>query len=149
VPSATVPQLVAAAGPVVAAVPAMRLRVAGAGRFGSRRRPQVAWAGVAGDVAPLGELAAGLARVARAQRLEVDERPFRPHLTLGRWRPGRPADGDLVDRLSGYTGPVWPVREVRLVESRLGPHPEYVTVATWPVGDEAMEASPPMSPPQM
>lgn len=134
VPDARVPRLTAAAAPAVAAAPAMRLRLSGGGRFGSRRRPQVAWTGLDGDVAPLVELAGRLARVARAQRLEVEDRPFRPHLTLGRWRPGHPADGDLMNRLADYRGPEWPVAEVRLIESRLGPKPVYDTRATWPLG---------------
>ena len=127
------PQLVTGGGPAVAAAPAMRLRLSGGGRFGSRRRPQVAWTGLDGDVVPLVELAARLAKVARSLRLEVEERPFRPHLTLGRWRPGRPADGDLMDRLADYSGPDWPVAEVRLIESHLGPKPTYDTVASWSV----------------
>jgi 2'-5' RNA ligase len=137
VPARSVAPLVEAAGPAVAAAPAMTLRLAGAGRFGSRRRPQVAWVGLAGDVAPLTDLARRLAAVARRLRLEVEERPFRPHLTIGRWRPGRPADGALLDRLAGYEGPAWPVREVLLLESHLGPAPRYDTVASWPVGAQA------------
>ena len=111
----------------------MTLRLAGGGRFGSVRRPQVAWAGLDGDVRPLVDLARRLAAVAASLRLAVEERPFRPHLTLGRWRPGRPADGALVDRLAGYEGPAWPVDEVRLLDSHLGPAPTYETVAVWPV----------------
>jgi uncharacterized protein YbjT (DUF2867 family) len=42
---------------------------------------------------PTDLLAGRLAAVARSLRLAVEERPFRPHLTLGRWRPGRPAGG--------------------------------------------------------
>ncbi len=111
----------------------MTLRLAGGGRFGSVRRPQVAWAGLDGDVVPLVELAGRLAHAARGLRLPVEDRPFRPHLTLGRWRPGRPADGTLTDRLAGYRGPAWPVTEVRLWESHLGPEPTYDVVDTWPV----------------
>ena len=133
VPEPQLPGLVAAAAPAVAATPPMRLRLAGAGRFGSVRRPQVAWAGLAGDVAPLVALAGRLAAVARTCGLPVEDRPFRPHLTLGRWRPGRPADGSLTDRLAGYRGPEWPVREVRLWESRLGQTPAYEVVASWAV----------------
>ena len=132
-PAATLPALVGAAAPVVATAPPMALRLAGGGRFGSRRRPQVAWAGLDGDVGPLVELAARLADVARGLRLPVEDRPFRPHLTLGRWRPGRPADGELPDRLADYRGAEWPVTEVRLLEIHLGPKPEYTTVASWPV----------------
>ncbi len=125
--------LVEAAAPAVAATPPMTLRLAGGGRFGSSRRPQVAWAGVDGDVAPLVELAARLAAVARSLRLAVEERPFRPHLTIGRWRAGRPADGAVVERLVDYRGPAWAVPEVRLLDSHLGADPRYDTVATWPV----------------
>lgn len=132
-PADRVPGLVQAAGPLVAAAPPMTLRLAGAGRFGSRRRPQVAWAGLDGDVESLLDLAGQLADVARKLRLAVEDRPFRPHLTLGRWRPGQPADGDLPERLADYRGADWPVTAVLLLESRLGPQPTYETVASWPV----------------
>jgi 2'-5' RNA ligase len=93
----------------------------------------VAWAGLDGDVEPLVDLAKRLARTARRLRLEVEDRPFRPHLTIGRWRPGRPGDGDLPDRLADYRGPEWPVTEVRLWESHLGPDPTYDLLAAYPV----------------
>ena len=128
------PPLVAAAGEAVASAPAMSLRLAGAGRFGSVRRPQVFWAGLDGDVEPLVGLAKRLATAARRLDLPVEDRPFRPHLTIGRWPPRRPADGTLPDRLAGYRGPPWPVTELRLLESHLGPKPRYDTVAEWEVG---------------
>jgi 2'-5' RNA ligase len=133
VPDDRVPPLVDAAAPAVAGTPAMTLRLAGGGRFGSLRRPQVAWAGLAGDVVALSALAARLTAAARALRLPVEDRPFRAHLTLGRWRPRQPADGSVTDRLDGYRGPAWPVTELRLLESHLGPEPSYETVAAWPV----------------
>jgi 2'-5' RNA ligase len=140
VPEERVPPLVAAAAPAVAGTPPMTLRLAGGGRFGSLRRPQVAWAGLEGDVAPLSELAGRLAAAARGLRLPVEDRSFRAHLTLGRWRPRQPADGALTDRLAGYRGPAWPVTEVRLLESRLGPQPTYTTVAAWALPDVALRA---------
>jgi 2'-5' RNA ligase len=133
VPDGLVPALTVATGDAVATAPAMRLRLAGAGRFGSRRRPQVFWAGLDGDVPPLVELAGRLATAARSLDLPVEDRPFRPHLTLGRWPPRRPADGALPERLAGYRGPPWPVREVRLVESHLGRAAPYETLAAWPI----------------
>jgi 2'-5' RNA ligase len=133
IPAGRLPDLVDRAGPAVAAAPAMTLWLAGGGRFGSQRRPQVAWAGLDGDVRPLADLAGRLAAAARSLRLEVEERPFRPHLTLGRWRPGRPADAAVVDRLADYHGPPWPVTEVRLLDSHLGAGARYETVAHWGV----------------
>ncbi|WP_255411213.1 RNA 2',3'-cyclic phosphodiesterase [Blastococcus sp. TF02-09] len=128
------PELVARAASAVTVAPPMRLRLAGGGRFGSARRPSVAWAGLDGDVRPLTDLAARLAAGARTLGLPVEERPFRPHLTLGRWRTGHPADGTLTDRLASYRGPFWPVTEVRLWQSFLGPAPRYETVGAWGVG---------------
>lgn len=133
VPEECVAPLVGAAAPAVGAAPAMDLRLAGGGRFGSLRRPQVAWAGLDGDVQALVVLAARLADAARGLGLPVEDRPFRPHLTLGRWRPQEPADGSVTDRLAGYRGPAWPVTEVRLQESRLGPTPTHETLVSWPV----------------
>ena len=132
VPDRQVPDLVEALGAEVTAGAPGRLRLAGAGRFGSPRRPQVAWVGLDGDGEALGDLAGRAARQARRLRLEVEDRPFRPHLTVGRWRPGHPADGALLDRLAGYRGPEWPVDAVRLWESRLGPRPVYEELAAWP-----------------
>ncbi|SFE14788.1 RNA 2',3'-cyclic phosphodiesterase [Blastococcus tunisiensis] len=133
VPPERLPALVAAAGRAVDGTPPMTLRLAGGGRFGSLRRPQVAWVGVEGDVAALTSLAGRLAAAARGLGLPVEDRPFRPHLTLGRWRPRQPADGSVTDRLAGYRGPAWPMTEVRLQESHLGPAPTYETVTSWPL----------------
>ncbi len=129
VPSALLPGLTGAVTDAVAPTPPATLRLAGAGRFGSRRRPQVCWAGVDGDVAVLTALAARLAAAARGLGLPVEDRPFRPHLTLGRWHPRRPADGDLPDRLAGYRGPDWPLAEVTLVRSSAGRHEVLSSVA--------------------
>jgi 2'-5' RNA ligase len=134
VPAAALGPLTAAVTPAVAATPPLTLQLAGAGRFGSRRRPAVCWAGVTGDVAELTALADRLATAARAVGLPVEDRPFRAHLTIGRWRAGQPADGDLPARLAGHRGPVWPAREVVLWRSHLGPNPRYDRVAAWPVG---------------
>ncbi len=134
VPAASLAPFSAAVAPAVTGAPPMSLQLSGAGRFGSRRRPTVCWAGLAGDVAELTALAVRLVAAAHAVDLPVADRPFRAHLTLGRWRAGRDADGDLLDRLTGHRGPVWPVTEVVLWRSHLGPEPRYERVTGWPVG---------------
>jgi 2'-5' RNA ligase len=133
VPDERLPDLLGAGAAAVRGTPSMNLRLAGAGRFGTTRRPQVLWAGLDGDVQPLVDLAERLRAAVGVLGLPLEDRPFRPHLTLARWRPGRPADGTLPDRLAGYRGPEWPAAEVRLLESHLGPAPRYDTVASWPV----------------
>lgn len=78
-----------------------RLRLGAVGAFPSLRRPRVLWAGVEGDLDALqlvqGELDAALQVVGFPR----EERPFVPHLTLGRVRPGatlesRDADWDAA-----------------------------------------------------
>ena len=133
VPAAVVGPLQDAVAPAVAAAPPTSLHLSGAGVFGSRRRPTVCWAGLAGDVVPLTALADRLGAAARAVGLRTEDRPFRAHLTLGRWRPREPADGGLPDRLADYRGPAWPVTEVVLWRSHLGPVPRYDRLAAWPV----------------
>jgi 2'-5' RNA ligase len=135
VPAPLLTPLTTAVTPAVAATPPLSLQLAGAGRFGSRRRPTVCWAGLAGDVGELTALAARLAGAAREVGLPVEDRPFRAHLTVGRWRPGQPADGDLPERIAGHRGPVWPVRELVLWRSRLSTEPRYERVAAWPLKD--------------
>ena len=90
----------------------LSLRLAGSGAFG---RGGPVWVGVDGDRSALAALAGALAQACRRQGVDVERRPYRPHLTVG--RRGRP-DPRL---LSGYAGPEWTAAEVELVTSRLGP----------------------------
>ncbi|MFQ1003520.1 RNA 2',3'-cyclic phosphodiesterase [Modestobacter sp. SSW1-42] len=133
VPAPLLAPLTAAVGAAVAGTPPLSLQLAGAGRFGSRRRPAVCWAGLAGDVVPLTALAGRLADAARAVGLPVEDRPFRPHLTVGRWRPGQDADAALPERLAGHRGPVWTASEAVLWRSHLGSAPRYERLTGWPL----------------
>lgn len=134
VPGARVAGLLSALGPVVAGTPPLTLQLAGAGRFGNRR-PRVLWAGVTGDVGTVTTLADRLAAGARHAGVPVEDRPYSPHLTLGRWSAREPADPASaqawVDRLAGEHGPAWPVTEVVLWRSR--PGAAYERLAGWPV----------------
>ena len=71
---------------------------------------------VAGDVDALRRLAERVTAAARRAGVPVEERRYRPHLTLARTRAAAAAPD-----LSGYTGPSWPVRQAVLVRSFLGP----------------------------
>lgn len=86
------------------------------------------WVGVRGDVPGLTALAGAVAEAARERGVDVERRPYRPHLTVG--RRGRP-DPRL---LAGYEGPVWHAREVELVLSRLRPTVEHEVVGRYPLG---------------
>lgn len=104
------------------------LRIAGAGTFPARGAPAVLWAGIGGDVDALTRLARSTRRAARRARLPREDKPFRAHLTLGRWRPNDPADRTVVEELAAYSGPEFTVGRISLLRSHLGPKPWYETI---------------------
>jgi 2'-5' RNA ligase len=126
--------------------PPIALALGGAGRFGDRvlwTRVLAAPAAEPGSgpgrtgVDDLRALAASVGAAARRCRIAVDDRPYRPHLTLARARPG----GDLrplVDELRGFAGTPWTADALHLVRSRLGAGPggtaAHEVIATWPLG---------------
>jgi 2'-5' RNA ligase len=79
------PRLAAAA----ASCPPTLAQVAGLGTFPERGSPRVLWLGLAVEAAIL-DLQRACERAARAAGFEREERPFRAHLTLGRWRERAP-----------------------------------------------------------
>jgi 2'-5' RNA ligase len=102
------------------------VRIAGGGTFG-RNRFTTLWAGLRGDVDPLGEVAEALRGELRAARLPYDNKRFRPHVTIA--RPGDRITADELAsdlaRLETYESPPWTVGGIRLMRSQLGPRPQY------------------------
>lgn len=118
-------------GPVVGSP--IRLAIAGAGTFPDRGAPRVLWAGLTGDVPRLETLARTARRAARQARITLDRKPFRAHLTLGRWRPGDVADRAVAKALADYRGPEFDITKCTLLRSRLGPNPSYEMLREWPL----------------
>jgi RNA 2',3'-cyclic 3'-phosphodiesterase len=114
----------------------MELGVSGAGVFGSRTRARVLWAGIRGDRPGLRALAASVTASARRCGLRLDDRPYRPHLTLARSRLRQGSDvSAFVEAFESYIGPVWTARELHLVRSYLGRQgARYETLRSWPLG---------------
>jgi 2'-5' RNA ligase len=104
--------------------PPLELRLAGSGAFG---RGGPVWVGVEGDRAGLHSLAGAVARACRDAGIDVERRPYRPHVTVG--RRGRPDPA----RLAAYAGPSWTASEVELVASRLGPPVEHQVLERVPL----------------
>lgn len=112
-----------------AEIPPFALRAHGIGFFGSPRSPRVIWAGLDAP-APLMTLHAAMTEAARGMGLKVEERPFRPHLTLGRVRYSRDIDRLLtvVRQHEGTDFGVSPVNRAALVRSRLLPDAPHYTL---------------------
>ncbi|MFC7529530.1 RNA 2',3'-cyclic phosphodiesterase [Actinoplanes sp. GCM10030250] len=95
------------------------LHLTGGGRFGT-----VLWAGLAGDVDALAAFRQDLRSALIDAGFPIDERPFRPHLTVS-YR----FDHAIHRALHDYAGPSWPVTEFSLVRSA---DSEYHRLHTWP-----------------
>lgn len=72
--------------------------IKGSGIFGPPRRPRVLWAGLAGETERMAEFQRELFRAMNPAGVTHDGRPFKPHLTMGRFRSGNPDTAEL-DRL--------------------------------------------------
>ena len=123
----------AALAEAVAEVAPFALRVRGGGAFPSPARARVLWAGVEGDVDALGRLARLARRTARAHRIDVERKPYVPHVTVARVRRAGFDGTGAVGALAAVDGAPWTVREVVLMRSVLGPKPAYEPVRSCPL----------------
>src|SRR5512143_2060746 len=79
----------------------VEVAIGGAGRFGQR----ALWVRAHGGLRPL---ATAVGRAAGRAGVQVDDRPFRAHVTLARARPGRQVDlRPLADALAQVRCPPW------------------------------------------
>jgi 2'-5' RNA ligase len=130
VPEATVPAVATAVGDALALVD-VHLRLAGAGTFPAKGDPRVLWVGVDGDVEELAELAAAAADAGRSVGVPIERRPYRPHITVGRWPHSAGTDRRIAAALGNYAGPHFTAGEVVLMRSHHGSAPRYETIAAW------------------
>jgi 2'-5' RNA ligase len=100
------------------------LGLEGAGGFPSLERPRVLWVGVGGDLVELRVLQAAVAAAVRSLGCSFDEKPFSPHLTLGRVKDPRDPALRLVSAQLA-TAPLslerFRVDQILLMRSELGP----------------------------
>jgi 2'-5' RNA ligase len=64
--------------------PAFDLAIGGTGAFPSLQRPRVLWLGVTEGAEEISSLAEQLRSALRERGLALDDKPFRPHLTIAR-----------------------------------------------------------------
>ena len=116
-------------------VPAFEVQVLGLGAFPTPNRPRVLWAGVAPAPA-FGELAVAVDQALVALGFPPEERPFTPHVTLGRVRDGR-RDPALMQALVGAAARpfgVLPVARLCLMRSDLSSRgARYTELDGWPL----------------
>jgi RNA 2',3'-cyclic 3'-phosphodiesterase len=92
----------------------------GFGAFRNPRRAHVLWAGVAGDSDALAALADSVGAGARRSKIDLEQRPYRAHVTVGRRRAAVDVRDTLERHDAGAPGPAWRVEQFALMESHLG-----------------------------
>jgi 2'-5' RNA ligase len=73
-----------------------------AGYFGPMKSPRVLWMGMAGDIERMGRFRDSLQKALKSYGIKEENRPFRPHITLGRFRQGAGGGDELGRIMSRY-----------------------------------------------
>ena len=85
-----VPELIEEIKPVIARLASqtgpIHIEPAGCGAFPTIKAPRVIWVGLRGRIGPLAELAQRVEAELASFGFKPEDRPFKPHLTLGRVR---------------------------------------------------------------
>jgi 2'-5' RNA ligase len=99
------------------------LALSGLGVFPGWKRPRVLWVGAALGGNTLEALARTLEREFRAVRLGKADKPFRAHLTVGRWREPPGESAERARSVCEEVGEIatFRVEEARIMRSTLGP----------------------------
>lgn len=114
-----------------------QISLKGTGCFPNSRRPRVLWIGLEGDLERMGRFRDSLQEALQSFGVPKEERAFRPHLTLGRFRSVDRADRELDAVLGRYrdlSGPVCWLKELILFKSELRPGGSvYTRLKSWPL----------------
>jgi 2'-5' RNA ligase len=100
-----------------------RLGIGGIGTFPGPKNARVVWIGLSGDTETLKRLQAGVEDAMARLGLKRDDRPFTPHLTIGRIRYIRSRDRWLktLEEIRDVKLPGFDVTSIRLMKSELKP----------------------------
>jgi 2'-5' RNA ligase len=125
----------AALYPVCSGQSPFRVALKGTGVFPNRRRPNVIWIGLAGDVEEMSQFREALQDQLASFGIQKEARTFKPHLTLGRFRRGSSPGGALdlaLSRFADLESPVCDLRAMTLFRSDLKPDgPIYTRLKQW------------------
>jgi 2'-5' RNA ligase len=123
------------AGSTAAKFSAFQIRLNGVGTFPGWKRPRVLWIGLDGDIGGLSDLQDKLQGALEELGFKPESRPFRPHLTLGRFKGTVNRAEELkwiLDRFHDINSDDDYLKELVLFKSDLRPAgPIYTKMAAW------------------
>jgi 2'-5' RNA ligase len=131
---------------VVKGFSAFKTKLNAVGAFPHWKRPRVIWIGLNGDIGRLSNLRNKLLEELKVLGFMPEKRPFRPHLTLGRFKGPIDRGEDMkwiLDRYRDINSDLYQLNELILYKSDLKPDgPVYTKMATWPLRMENSGTSP-------
>ncbi|MFZ7110830.1 MAG: RNA 2',3'-cyclic phosphodiesterase [Desulfatiglandales bacterium] len=129
-----------AVGNICAGFGPFSLSLSGVGCFPNVRNPRVVWLGLEGELGRLSGFRDALQRALKDFGIKEEKRPFRPHLTMGRFRKVEKNRRHLEDLLSAHRevrSPACLLDRLILFKSTLNPGgPVYTKLASWPLEGE-------------
>ncbi len=140
IPASMVERVLEALPPVAAGFSPFELAISGLGVFPNSRRPRVVWAGLDGGLKILSELQLAVDEAVGKLGLPKEQRPFSPHLTLGRVRRDVAEGqlrkiGEVVSSTELPSVPAWPADTVNLMRTELDPAgSRHYLVGSAPIG---------------
>jgi 2'-5' RNA ligase len=127
------PAIIDAAASPIAMTP-FGLGFGGIGVFPPRGAPRVLWLGLADGAPAVVELQGIVTSRLEKAGVPREQRPFHPHLTLGRWKESRPSDRPHADQQTPAMVARVEVESVALVQSRLSSKgPTYTVLVRAPL----------------
>jgi 2'-5' RNA ligase len=102
--------------------PPFKISLDGIGVFPNTRRPRVLWLGLEGEIERISSLRDGLQEHLKPFGIKEEKRPFKPHLTLGRFRKqnrGGSQLDEIINRYRELEGPLCRVEELIMFKSEL------------------------------
>ncbi len=130
---------------VVKGFSVFKIKLNAVGAFPHWKRPRVIWIGLNGDIGRLSDLRNELQEELKVLGFMPEKRPFRPHLTLGRFKGPIDRDEDMkwiLDRYRDINSDLYQLNELILYKSDLKPDgPVYTRMATWPLRAENLGTS--------
>jgi len=134
-----IPHIISKIDQVACQYKSFDISLGGMGLFPDTRRPRVIWLGLDGDIEGLASLRDDLQKPLESFGIKQEKRPFRPHLTLGRFRKPvkeRAVLKRVIDDYSDIYGPEGKLKELIMFKSELKPSGAvYTRIHSWPLTD--------------
>lgn len=119
-----------------------QIALKGVGVFPHMRRPRVLWIGLDGDIQRMADFRGRIQQKMKSFCIKQDRRPFKPHLTMGRFRKGSTGGQQhlhsLIAAYDGLASQRAELNELVLFRSDLKPNGAvYTRLNAWPLTGES------------